>query len=440
VALSSREETALSDSLPRRRRGLAGRELTTEAAFALAFVVAGALLAWQADAVRTIDPLLAAVLTCAFALLSGLSFHTGVGLALPTQVLFIPMLLLLPTDVVPLLVAAGLVAGRVPDVVRGRYQASRLIVRVGDAWYSLAPAAVIIAFGAQTPSWADVDVYALAVLAQAGTDALISAARAWLSVGAPPGQVLREVLWAAQIDVALAPLGFLTAAGAEPRPAGAVLVLPLAVLLRGFAADRRGRIEHALELSRTYRGTALLLGDVVEDDDAYTGEHTRGVVALALRVADRLGLGEEDRRLVEFGALLHDVGKIAVPKAILHKPGPLNGDEWEIMRQHTIAGQRLLDRVGGVLADVGAVVRASHERWDGTGYPDGIAGAEIPLPARVVSACDAYNAMTTDRPYRRALPVAVAVSELRSCAGTQLDPQVVDALIAVLAEAPSRAA
>jgi HD-GYP domain-containing protein (c-di-GMP phosphodiesterase class II) len=99
-----------------------------------------------------------------------------------------------------------------------------------------------------------------------------------------------------------------------------VLVLPLAVLLRGFAADRRGRIEHALELSRTYRGTALLLGDVVEDDDAYTGEHTRGVVALALRVADRLGLGEEDRRLVEFGACC-TTSQDRRAQGDLHKPG-----------------------------------------------------------------------------------------------------------------------
>src|SRR5688500_1446658 len=127
------------------------------------------------------------------------------------------------------------------------------------------------------------------------------------------------------------------------------------------------------------------------------------------------------------------------PNAINNKPGPLDDDEWVVMKTHTVEGQRMLERVGGVLARVGVVVRASHERWDGGGYPDGLAGDAIPLAARIVSACDAYNAMTTDRSYRRALPVADAVAELERCSGSQFDPAVVEALVAIAVETSERA-
>jgi HD-GYP domain-containing protein (c-di-GMP phosphodiesterase class II) len=152
-----------------------------------------------------------------------------------------------------------------------------------------------------------------------------------------------------------------------------------------------------------------------------------------------MGLGERDRRDVELGALLHDVGKLRIPNAIINKPGPLDDREWDIMRTHTIDGQRMLERVGGLLARVGAVVRASHERWDGNGYPDGLAGRDIPLPARIVAACDALSAMTTDRSYRRAMPDAAAREELVRHAGTQFDPDVVTALLRVM-EQPATAA
>ena len=126
-----------------------------------------------------------------------------------------------------------------------------------------------------------------------------------------------------------------------------------------------------------------------------------------------MGVDEDTRRAAEFGALLHDIGKIAMPDAIINKPGPLDDDEWAIMKTHTVEGAAdARAQVGGLLADVGVVVRASHERWDGGGYPDGLAGEAIPLAARIVSACDAFNAMTTDRSYRKALPLEVAIDEL----------------------------
>jgi HD-GYP domain-containing protein (c-di-GMP phosphodiesterase class II) len=213
-----------------------------------------------------------------------------------------------------------------------------------------------------------------------------------------------------------------------------LLPLPLLVLLGRFSHERAAAISNSLELSRTYRGTALLLGDVVEADDAYTGTHSRAVVDLSLAVAGRLSVSAEERRLTELVALLHDVGKIRIPKEIIQKPGALTVGEREIVERHTLEGEALLSTVGGVLADVGTLVRSCHERWDGHGYPDGLAADEIPLVARIVCCADAFDAMTTDRPYRRALPIAEAVAELHRCSGSQFDPSVVDAVIDEIVE------
>ena len=172
----------------------------------------------------------------------------------------------------------------------------------------------------------------------------------------------------------------------------------------------------------------MLLCDLLEDDDEYTGHHTQDVVELSVRVAESMGVNEDVRRECELGAMLHDIGKIHIPNAIINKPGALDEGEWALMKTHTIEGQRMLDRVGGLLGSVGVVVRGSHERYDGGGYPDGLAGEAIPLASRIVCACDAFNAMTTTRSYREAMPVAAAVAELHRCSGTQFDPDVVRAL------------
>jgi putative nucleotidyltransferase with HDIG domain len=188
-----------------------------------------------------------------------------------------------------------------------------------------------------------------------------------------------------------------------------------------------------LELSSAYRGTALVLGDVIEADDGYTGEHCKSVVALTLELAEHLGLSAERQRNLEFAALLHDVGKIAIPKEIINKPGKLDPHEWTIVKTHTLEGQKMLDRVGGFMRQVGSIVRSHHERWDGAGYPDGLKGEEIPLEARIISCCDTWNAMRTDRPYRKALDYATAEAELRSASGSQLDPSLVEALLELVA-------
>jgi len=239
---------------------------------------------------------------------------------------------------------------------------------------------------------------------------------------------LPALLWIELVDAALSPVGLLIAAAATVHPGVLLLTLPLIALFAGFAHERGERLEQVLTLSSAYRGTALLLGDVIEADDEYTGSHSRDVVSLVLAVADELGLNPRERRRAELAALLHDIGKIRIPSEIINKPGSLTREERAVIERHTIEGEKLLAKVGGLLGDVGHIVRSCHENWDGSGYPDGLAGEEIPRLARIIMCCDAFNAMTTDRSYRRALSPANAVAELRRNAGTQFDPVVVEAL------------
>ena len=145
-------------------------------------------------------------------------------------------------------------------------------------------------------------------------------------------------------------------------------------------------------------------------------------------MAEALGLDARDRQHAEFTALLHDIGKIRIPAAIIDKPGALDADERALIETHTLEGERMLVQIGGLLGEVGHHVRSCHEHYDGSGYPDGLAGDKIPLVARIVCCCDAFSAMTTDRPYRAGRPAADTVAELWRCAGTQFDPRVVEAL------------
>jgi HD-GYP domain-containing protein (c-di-GMP phosphodiesterase class II) len=159
--------------------------------------------------------------------------------------------------------------------------------------------------------------------------------------------------------------------------------------------------------------------------------HLVGVAELALAVAREVGMDGEQLDELARAAELHDVGKIAIPEEILRKPGPLDPDEWAFVRRHTVIGERILG-AAPALRPVARIVRSTHERWDGGGYPDGLAGDEIPLGARIVAVCDAYEAMVSDRPYRPALSPDLAVDELRAHAGTQFDPKVVEVFTAAL--------
>jgi diguanylate cyclase (GGDEF)-like protein/putative nucleotidyltransferase with HDIG domain len=182
------------------------------------------------------------------------------------------------------------------------------------------------------------------------------------------------------------------------------------------------------ELESTFTTTLGVLSDALEAKDSYTAAHADDVADLAVNVARRLGLEEDELRVVRYGALLHDIGKIGVRSEVLKKPGRLTAEEFEEIKQHTVIGAKMLERIP-FFAPVQPIVRSAHERWDGRGYPDGLAGEEIPLGARIVCACDAFHAITSDRPYSKARSVEEAAAEMRRCSGSQFDPWVVSALL-----------
>jgi putative nucleotidyltransferase with HDIG domain len=410
------------------------RELSVESVAGVAFLAVALAMALSFTSPRALEPLPLAVLAGAYVVACRAKFDFADGYTVPTELVLVPMLFLLPTPDVPLVVSFSWALGRMLDYASGATSVRRALHVFGDCWHAIGPALVIVLAGAQIFSWDQWPVYALALLAQFAFDFAATAARIWLIEGNVPRMELRQIAPVYALDAALAPVGLLaTFAALELGPATCLLVLPLAAVLAVLSRERQRRIDQALELSEAYQGTAMLLGDVVEADDAYTGSHSRGVVELSLAVADRLGLNSRQRRNVEFAALLHDVGKIAVPKEIINKPGPLDDDEWKVMHRHTIEGEEMLKRVGGVLADVGRIVRSSHEHYDGSGYPDGLTEEQIPIEARIVTCCDAFSAMTTTRSYRKAMPTADAVAELHTCAGSQFDPDVAAVLSEIAA-------
>jgi HD-GYP domain-containing protein (c-di-GMP phosphodiesterase class II) len=207
-----------------------------------------------------------------------------------------------------------------------------------------------------------------------------------------------------------------------------------AVLVEAIASSF-GEAVHRTRLLADLEGaftTALaVLTSTVEAKDDYTACHGEDVAVLAERIALRMALPSAHARDVRYAAMLHDIGKVAVPSEILLKPGPLTDEEWVTMRSHAAVGGDLVARIDA-FAHLAPAVRASHERWDGGGYPDGLAGERIPLAARIIAACDTYDAIVTDRPYRAARSPREGCEELLRVAGTQLDPAVVDAVVSEL--------
>ena len=181
-------------------------------------------------------------------------------------------------------------------------------------------------------------------------------------------------------------------------------------LLAGLAHQAKLAIEsaeHYESLERTFVSTVAALANALEANDEYTSSHARWITDMSLLVGRELDLDRDAMKRLEFGALFHDIGKIGIPSEILQKPGPLTDEEFEIVKEHPELGKKILEPIDR-LADVRPIVRACHERWDGLGYPDGSRGVDIPLEARIVFVCDAFHAMTTDRPYRDRLPEAEA--------------------------------
>ncbi|MET0607377.1 MAG: diguanylate cyclase [Gaiellaceae bacterium] len=209
-------------------------------------------------------------------------------------------------------------------------------------------------------------------------------------------------------------------------------------LLRGISDQAAVALERARSyenLEETFVSTIEALANALEANDEYTSSHTRWITDMALRVGETLGLEGNDLKQLELGALFHDIGKIGIPTSILLKPGPLTADERSIMEMHPELGERILEPIDR-LAEVRTIVRSCHERWDGAGYPDGKAREEIPLESRIILVCDAFHAMTTDRPYRKRLSVDEACRRIRTGSGTQFDPAVVDVFLSLPLEVP----
>jgi len=251
--------------------------------------------------------------------------------------------------------------------------------------------------------------------------------------GADPAEVfvLREMQMKSVLLVPLVvrdePWGLIEVYDSRPR-AFSASERHLAELAGSQIAALLAAFEHEERAQRLYRETLASLSNALEAKDAVTSQHTEEVVRLAVAVAAELELDLEAVRNVELGAVLHDIGKVRVPETILNKRGPLTDEEWAVMRTHPEVGERILQPIQSLQAIL-PIVRHHHERWDGGGYPDGLVGRAIPLGARIVAVCDAFRAMTEDRPYRASREEAEAVGELRSCAGTQFDPDCVEALL-----------
>jgi HD-GYP domain-containing protein (c-di-GMP phosphodiesterase class II) len=409
----------------------ARRVLITESAAAAVFLVAATLLAVLGRWTRPLALDSLALVVVAYMAAARVRFPVGSAWTAPTQLVFVPMVFLLPMPLVPLVVAACSILDLWPVALRRRLTATRVAACVGDSFYSLGPVLVLVLAGHQTFSWGQAPLLLLAFGAQLLFDGVPGLARTWFAERIRPAEQL-QMTWLYLTDACFSCAGLAVAASAVQRHVLVLLSLPLVGLLSVFARERQERLDGTLQLSSAYRGAAHVLGDVIDAVDHYTGVHTREVVELSVAVTKALGLDATHQRDVEFAALLHDVGKIRIPTEIINKPGKLDAAEWEIIRRHTVDGESMLRQVGGTLAGVGRLVRSSHERYDGDGYPDGLVGESIPIESRIVCVCDAYNAMTTDRPYRSAMRVTEALQELRRCSGSQFDPRVVEAVQRVL--------
>jgi hypothetical protein len=357
-ALDPDANALIEDSRERGQHRLGSRSLRWTIAFGAAFAGTAAALAFLLPSERSPSAAVVALLVVAYAIMSRIRFEVGTGFAFPAQLALVPMLFVLPLGWVPFAVAAGLLVGGSIEYVTGRTPLDHVLTVLPGAWHAVGPVLVLAAFGEGPPRLDRWWIYVLALGAQFVTDALFSGGREVLAIDVSPRTLLPYMGWAFLVDAALAPVGLMAALAADGRHGVLALMLPLAGLLGVFARERQVRIDHALELSSAYRGTAFLLGDVVEADDAYTGSHSRDVVSLVLGVCDQMGLSARDRRDAEFTALLHDVGKIRIPTEIINKPGKLTPEERAVIETHTVLGEELLAKVGGLLGNVGTIVRS----------------------------------------------------------------------------------
>ena len=413
---------------------MAPRERVVLGVSSVLFLAVAVVIALTIPDERGVDWPVLAILVIGYLVAGRVRFEFAGHYGTAEQLLIIPILALAPLPFVPLIIGLAAVLQTVPEVIRRREHGEQFVAHLADSCFCIPPVLALAALAPGEPSLSDAGAYAIVFGAQLFGDLGWTLVRNALLDRLPLRTLASVWLGSTRIDATFAPLAFLITIASVSEPVALLTIAPLMFLLHSFARDREERWANAVELHRAYRGTVMLLSDVVEAEDSYTAEHSRSVVELVNAVADELGVAEEDRRELEFAAMLHDVGKIAIPNEILNKPSTLEPAEFEVMKTHTIEGQFLLDRVGGLLGRVGQIVRSCHERWDGGGYPDGLAGENIPFASRIVFCCDAYNAMTSDRVYRKALPVAHALRELEENSGSQFDPTIVAALFRFIRE------
>lgn len=251
------------------------------------------------------------------------------------------------------------------------------------------------------------------------TEMIAAGAFGYLLKGIGPTELIESLTWASRGESVLS------------RDLTSAVMTELGRLYRHSA-------QRADELHDSYLATVQSLATALETKDDQTGNHAKRVRDYAQILTQRLDASLLERESLIFGFLLHDVGKIGIPEQILMKPGPLNKAEWEVMRRHPEMGLRILDSAVFLRPDALEVVIAHHERWDGEGYPKRLAKDDIPVPARIFAIADTFDAMTSDRPYRKGQPFEAAVSEIERCSGTQFDPQVVDTFLSTKQEIRQR--
>jgi HD-GYP domain-containing protein (c-di-GMP phosphodiesterase class II) len=425
-------EKLVGEARTRRASRMNPRERTVLAVSGFCFMAAAISIAFLLPSHRELNVPVLVGLILTYALVERVRFEFGGSYGTAEQLVVVPIVLLAPLPLVPLLIALANLAGSIPEIWQRSWHPQRLTGRLADCWFCLPPVLVLAALA---PGEAQIEhtlIYALAFAAQLTGDLAWTLLRDRLLDRVPMRELIHGWIGTARVDAIFTPIAYMITLAAIESPLALLSILPLTWLLHSFARDREERYAKTLELHRAYRGTVMLLSDVVEFDDNYTAQHSRSVVELANAVANELGVDPGDRQELEFAAMLHDVGKITIPKEILNKPSSLTEEEFELMKQHTIEGQFMLDRIGGLLGRVGEIVRSCHERWDGAGYPDGLRGEQIPYAARIVFCCDAYHAMTSDRVYRSAMSKQEAIAELVTNAGTQFDPAIVLALAHVV--------
>src|SRR3989442_4090289 len=347
------EQELLAETLRRDGSRLSGRELLAGVLATAGFLAAVVALS------LTRPPQSFAILPAAISMLvlvvaTRVSFDTPFGFPAPPQLGFVPLVFSVPVALTPVAVLAALAIARLPDVVARDVPPSRLLQTAGNSWFAIGPAAVF-ALADVEPQHAAAAILLLALAAQFAVDFYVSCLHDAIVRGATLVSQLREA-WVYAVDAALSGVALVVAEQVRAHPAAPLSLLPLLALIALFAHERHGRLQSLLELNNAYRGTALVLGDVVEADDGYTGMHCKGVLGLALAVGDEFRLDAERRRNLEFAALLHDVGKLAIPKEIVNKPGELEPQEWQVIKTHTVEGQKMLDRVGGFMRNVGLII------------------------------------------------------------------------------------